>query len=294
MRVFAVLVALSLGLTGLVHAQTGVKVDLNLDQDQFLPDEDVWVTLRVSNRSGQTLELGKEADWVTFTIQRDNNTIAVRLGDMPVAGEFSVNSGQYAARRFNVTPWFNFRQPGRYRVTATTKVPQWGSEVASRPASFSVMNGVPLANLPNLEFGVPSGASNAVPEVRKYVLQKAAYLKELKLYFRLTDASGERTFRVYPIGTLVSFSKPEAQIDRASNLHVLHQYGAREFSYSVINPEGQTIAHQTYEYTMSRPVLRADADGKIFVSGGARRFAASDLPSPSSKNTAEDVIPAKP
>ena len=32
---------------------------------------------------------------------------------------------------------------------------------------------------------------------------------------RLTDASGARTFRVFPIGQMVSFSKPEAQVTNA-------------------------------------------------------------------------------
>jgi hypothetical protein len=67
-------------------------------------------------------------------------------------------------------------------------------------------------------------------------------------------------------------------VDRLSNLHVLSQIGARSFSYSVINPNGEVIARQTHDYTKKRPVLRANADGKISVVGGVRRMTANDLP----------------
>jgi hypothetical protein len=260
----------------------GVSVELTLEQDQFLPDEDLMVGVRIMNRSGQIVQFGTEADWVTFTIQGDKNLVVAKLGEAPVAGEFSLRSAQVGMPRFNLTPYFDFRRQGHYRVTATVKIPQWNQEITSKPKAFAVMNGVPLPNFPELEFGVPppGGESNAVPEVRKYILQKATYVKQLKLYFRLTDASGSKTLRVYPIGPMVSFGQPEAQIDRFSNFHVIHQVGAKAFSYCVINPDGQLLARQTHDYTATRPTLRADSEGRVFVAGGMRRVTANDLPAP--------------
>ena len=109
-------------------------------------------------------------------------------------------------------------------------------------------------------------------------LQKVSLASGMKLYFQLTDETGSRTLRAFPIGQMTSFSEPEAQIDRFSNLHVLHQTGARSFNYCVINPLGQILDRQTWVYTDSRPVLRSDAEGGIVVGGGARKFSASDLP----------------
>src|SRR5204863_2654674 len=99
-------------------------------------------------------------------------------------------------------------------------------------------------------FGVPksAGASNSPPEVRKYMLLEANYLRtQLKLYFRLSDASGK--LKVFPIGPMISFGQPEAQVDRASNLHVLYQNGPHSFSYTAINPGGTVIGRRTYDYT---------------------------------------------
>ena len=42
--------------------------------------------------------------------------------------------------------------------------------------------------------------------VRTYSLLKTSYLKELKLYFRLTDSTG-KILRVFPIATMTSFQR---------------------------------------------------------------------------------------
>jgi hypothetical protein len=132
-------------------------------------------------------------------------------------------------------------------------------------------------------FGVPKKAlekqtaENRLPETRKYILQRSVNLKAMRLYLRLTDANETRNYRVYPIAPMVSFTNPEAQLDAESNLHVLHQTGARSFNYSIINPDGEMIERQTYEYTSSRPVLRLDKEGKLTVVGGVRKKTSSDI-----------------
>ena len=119
-----------------------------------------------------------------------------------------------------------------------------------------------------------------MPEVRKYILQQANYLRtQLRLYVRLTDASGAKTFRVFPIGPMVSFGRPEPQVDKFSNMHLLYQDGPRSFIYTVINPQGEVITRHTYEiYGGTRPRLQPDMDGKVVVTGGARRPTKDDVP----------------
>jgi hypothetical protein len=128
------------------------------------------------------------------------------------------------------------------------------------------------------EFGLPS---STIPEVRKYALQQATFAKQLRLYVRLTDQNESKVFRVRPLGMLVSFSNPEAQVDKLSHLHVLFQNGARTFLYSIVTPDGDQIIRQTYDYVNdSRPRLRVEEDGRIVVAGGQRRILLSDLPPP--------------
>ena len=81
---------------------------------------------------------------------------------------------------------------------------------------------------------------------------------------------------------MVSMSKPEPQLDQQSNLHVLYQNGARTFSYTKFNPDGEVLVRQTYDYGAPRPRLKMDADGKIIVSGGVRQLMPDDFPAPNS------------
>lgn len=259
----------------------GVTAELLTGQGEYLPGEAVDLKVRVLNRSGQEIVLGADNNWVTISIVSENNDVCPKLGDMPVAGQFSLQSGEMGTRTFNPTPYFDFHTQGRYKVTGRIRLPQWNEEIVCKTTAFTVADGVPLPGLANLQFGLPPapGASNTAPEVRTYSLLKTTYLKDLKLYFRLTESTG-RVLKVFPIATMTSFSVPEAQIDRFNNLHVLSQIGAKAFIYCVLNPDGHWIARQTYVYTDRRPELRVTDDGQIFVLGGAREISASDYPAP--------------
>ena len=117
--------------------------------------------------------------------------------------------------------------------------------------------------------------------MRKYILLEAHYLQGgHRLYLRVTDANEGKTMRVFAVGPLVSVSRPEPLVDRFSDLHVLYQDGARSFSYTVFDPNGELVERQTYEYIDTRPRLRTEASGLVSVYGGVRRVTPNDLPPP--------------
>jgi hypothetical protein len=74
----------------------------------------------------------------------------------------------------------------------------------------------------------------------------------------------------------------------------LFQAGQKNFSYSIVTPEGDLIVRQTHEISGTRPRLRAESDGRIVVQGGARKIAASDLPPPPPKPETNAVVQARP
>ena len=265
-----------------------VTVEVVLDQDQFLPAELLVATVRITNRSGQTLALGQTPDWLTFSVGAREGFVVSKGDEVPVTGEFVLESSKVATKRVNLAPHFSLTKPGRYSVTASVRIQQWDREFSSQPKSFDIIHGIKLWEQ---DFGVPqpAGTGTTSPEVRKYALQQANYLKELKLYVRLTDAAETQVYRVFPLGALVSFGRPEPQVDKEGNLHVLFQTGARSFSYCVINPEGQMIVQQTHDYTSTRPRLQVDAAGKFTVTGGARRVTADDLPPRPTATPTNDV-----
>jgi hypothetical protein len=283
---------LALVLLTFYRASAQVEVEVVLDQEQFLPSESVPVAVRITNRSGQPLHLGAEADWLTFNVESADGFIVMKNAEVPVLGEFDLSSSEAATKRVDLKPYFVMTRHARYRVTATLHIKTWSVQISSKPKEFDVISG---AELWSQDFGlpVPAGATNRAPEVRKYILEEANYLREqLRMYVMVTDQSDSRVFKVTAIGPMVSFSQPEEQLDQSSNLHVIYQSGARTFTYSVVNPDGEVTRQETYDYFDKRPRLAVNQAGDIMVIGGVRRIKPGELPTVQSPDPA--ALPAKP
>jgi hypothetical protein len=269
-----------------------VVVEVTQDQQEFLPGESLPVAVRIINRSGQTLHLGADPEWLTFAMEGRDGAVVEKSAEVPVLGEFDLGSSEVATKRVDLAPYFVLAQEGRYAVTATVHIKSWGEDVNSRPHGFDIIQG---AKLWEQEVGVPPSptSTNAAPQLRRYVLQQANYIRgQLRLYLRVLDQYG-RPLKVLPIGPMVSFGRPDPpQIDGASNLHVLYQNGPSSFSYTVYSPNGELLIRQRHDYINSRPRLRIDDSGKIVVFGGVRRLAANDVP-PSSPDEDTDDEPTK-
>ncbi len=124
-------------------------------------------------------------------------------------------------------------------------------------------------------------------------MEQANYLRsQLRLYVQVSNESESRVFKVVALGRMVSFGRPEAQLDRFSNLHVLWQSGGSFFTYAVVNPGGAYCQQEIYDYVNTRPRLGATDSGDIVVIGGVRRVKPEVLPTVKSPN--ELPAPAKP
>ena len=206
---------------------------------------------------------------------------SIRNGEVPVVEPFDLESSQMATKRVDLQPYFAMGKPGRYKVTATVRIKAWSLAITSAPKHFDVING---AELWSQVFGVVV-ATNAAPEPRKYALVEANYLREqLRLYVEVSTADGAHVFKVAALGPLVSFSAPEAQVDRVSQLHVLWQTGAQSFSYTIVSPDGTMISRDTYENFNSRPRLTVNDSGEVVVKGGVRRSKPTDFDLPGVKS----------
>lgn len=283
---------LGLAVTPILSTSAQVTVKLTLDQDQFLPCERLPVAVHIVNQSGQLLHLGADPSWLMFSIEAADNFIVDKNSDPPVQGAFELDSSQMATKTVDLEPYFDLKRPGHYLIIATVHIKDWNTDIASPPQGFDIVNG---AKLWSKVFGVPlpAGMSNRPPEVRKYTLEEANYLhSQLRMYVQVSDESGSTIFKVRAIGPMVSFSQPEAQLDRFSNLHVLYQSSAASFLYTVINPDGDILRQEVYDYLNIRPRLRVGDDGSITVYGGVRRV--KPQPIPPVKSPDQLSAPAKP
>jgi hypothetical protein len=278
-----------LALTGSAPAQ--VSVEVLMGNAQFLAKESIPVRVRITNNSGQTLRFGDD-DWLSYSVESADGTVVMKTGDAPIPHDFQVKAAEMATTHADLAPDFNIFKIGRYTVTATVRIRDWDKTVTSAAKPFDIINGTKIWEQ---EFGVPQSPTNhSQPEVRKYILQQATLVERMKLYLRLTDASESKSFRVYPIGPMISFSNPQTKVDQLSNLHLLYQSGAHVYNYTVINPDGDIIGRQTYYYANSSPHLNVDETGKIQIEGGVRHFDESDVPSSRKAIATNDTPPHTP
>lgn len=257
----------------------GLSIALGLEQEHFLPGESLVVKVRLTNFTGQPLELGKDNTWLTFSVENSRKLGVAKRGTVPVEGVFTLEPSTTGIKKVDLAPYFDMTEPGRYYLSATVLLPQWRQALQTKQIPVDIIRG---SSLWEQEFGVPDTAKGPgdQPEVRRYALVQTLHAKVIQLYFRLTDSKQGHIFGIYPLGQMVSFSNPEPQIDKFSNFHVLYQSSGRMFVHCLVNPDGILVARETYEYSNSRPTLRAEKDGRIIVVGGVRRIMPNDLPPP--------------
>jgi hypothetical protein len=261
----------------LTAARAQVTVEVAFDQDSYLPHESCLAEVRITNFSGRTLRMPAEADWLDLAVESTDGYIVAKLAEIPPAEAFEIPSAARGKRRVDLAPCFNLTEPGRYQVIATVRLRDLNLEVASAPAHFHIMAGTPLWEQ---AVGVPGGPAGQPPEVRRYALLQTNDRKRLALYARVTDETERRVYRVFPLGGLLSFGRPEAQVDRLARLHVLFQTGSRQFTYYCVSPAGEVLTRHLYQIAEGRPRLRLVEGGEIKVVGGFRLKSSYDIPSP--------------
>ena len=259
-----------------------IQVDLQLgDQKQFLPSEPIPVKVSIVNQSGRTLKFATRPDWLLFSVESYDGRGVAKIREVPVEGEFELDSATRGSFTVNIAPHFTLAESGRFRLTAQVFDPSQSSILTTSGLVFEIIQGTRIWVS---DFGIASSVPSEAPEQRKYLLQQVNHLKHLGLYVRVTDAQETKTFALERLGTLVSFNKPEPVIDRQSRLHVLHQFGSRMYAYHVVDPHGRLLERKFYEIGESRPKMRVNEIGEILVIGGVRRPGASDLPLQETKN----------
>ena len=134
MKFFARIVGVWLASLAVLSAQ--VTMELALDQEQFLPGETLPVIVRITNRSGQTLNLGTDADWLKFTVESRDVPIVVKNGEAPVQENIVLESAHTAIKRVDIAPYFNLKNLGHYSVMASAVIRDWNRQITSTSVGF--------------------------------------------------------------------------------------------------------------------------------------------------------------
>lgn len=273
MRQFKPMLAAWVACLGVIRALAQVEVQVAVPQELFLVGEPVEVALRIANFTGAKAVFGKEPGWLRFNVEAWDGGVVNRITDGPDPGEFSLESSTRGTVRIDVQPAFDLTRPGRYRISATVRVPG-GGEFTSPETTLEVVRGTKLWDK---DFGVVEQGTDMV-QARKYLLSQVTHLREARLYVRVTDASEAGHLRTVPLGSTVSFNRAACSVDRQSRLHVLHQFDASSYRYHQVGPDGTLLARRTYVFEEKRPQLRMSESGEVAVVGGERKRLADDIP----------------
>src|SRR5882757_1763451 len=123
---------LAIWLASMVTLSAQIRVEVLMDQKEFLVGESIPVAVRIVNHSGQTIHFGDEA-WVSYSVEARDGFVPLKTGEGPMAHDFDVETSKMATQRGNLEPCFTITKGGHYSVTATVKIKEWDLEVTSDP-----------------------------------------------------------------------------------------------------------------------------------------------------------------
>lgn len=247
-------------------AEAQVQVDLKFKRLQYIAYEPVVATLAITNLAGRDIEL-HDADgqsWLGFEITgSDEQPIG------PLSGEnreppLRIQAGQRVTRQVNLTPLYPVHEFGTYHVRTNIYFADLGKFFYSAPRVFEVTDARPIWQQ---TVGVPDSAG-ASGDVRTYSLMTNRFPDHTSLYVRVQDKDTGVVYATYSLGRTIAFEQPQAEIDRANQLHVLHCAAPRAWSYARIGLNGELLTHSSFMETKTRPHLVHSGNGEIAVHGG--------------------------
>ena len=247
-----------------VEAQ--VQVDLNFKRLQYIAYEPVVATVAITNLAGRDIEL-HDADgqsWLGFEITGSEEQPVAPLSGANREPPLRIQAGQRVTRQIDLTPLYPVHEYGAYHVRTNIYFADLGKFFYSVPRVFEVTDAHPIWQQ---TVGVPDGAG-ASGDVRTYSLMTNRFPDHTSLYVRVQDKDAGVVYATYSLGRTVSLEQPQAEIDRANQLHVLHCAAPRAWSYARIGLNGELLTHSSFMETKTRPHLVHSSKGEIAVQGG--------------------------
>jgi hypothetical protein len=247
-------------------AEAQIQVDLKLKRLQYIAYEPVVATLSITNLAGREIDL-HDADgqsWLGFEITGNEGQpvapISVENGQPPL----KVGTGQRVTHQINLTPLYPVHDFGTYHVRTNVYFADLGKFFNSPTRVFEVTDARPIWQQ---TVGIPDGVA-APGNARTYSLLTNRFPDHTSLYVRVQDRDTGIVYATYSLGRAIAFEEPQAEIDRANQLHVLHCSAPRAWSYSRIGLNGELLAHSSLMETKARPRLAHTTNGEVAVRGG--------------------------
>ena len=264
-----------------VRAEAQIQVELKFKRLQYIAYEPVVAMIRITNLAGRDVDL-HDADgqsWFGFEVTGgEGQQIPPNTPDNAQAS-LKIEAGQKVTQRIDLGPLYPVHDFGTYHVRAHIYFADLEKFFYSGTKVFEVTDARPIWQQ---TVGVPEGAS-APGNARTYSLLTNRFPDHTSLYVRVQDKDTGIVYATYSLGRAIAFEQPQAEIDNANQLHVLHCAAPRAWSYSRVGLNGELLAHSSFMEAKTRPRLVHAANGEVAVRGGV-------LESPAAQ-TARDTAP---
>lgn len=267
------------------HGQ--IQVELSFKRLQYIAHEPVLATIKITNNSGRDIDLHDDRGhhWFGFEINAGEGRLLAPLRESAAEPELHVEAGKTVTRKINLTALFPVHDFGTYHVRANVFFPDLNRFFYSSTKVFQIGDG---RTVWQKTVGVPEGMPGG-GEVRTYSLLTNRFVDHTSLYVRVENKETGVVHTTYSLGRLLSGIEPQAEVDRANQLHVLHCAAPRNWSYSHVGWNGELFKHSAFVETRTRPRLRHTADGSIAIQGGAL-----DVPVAETKRRAAPKLSERP
>jgi hypothetical protein len=247
-------------------AEAQVQVDLKFSRLQYIAYEPVVATIAITNLAGRDIEL-HDADgqsWLGFEITGSEEQPIGPLNGANREPPLRIQAGQRVTRQIDLTPIYPVHEYGAYHVRTNVYFADLGKFFYSAPRVFEVTDARPIWQQ---TVGVPNGGG-ASGDVRTYSLLTNRFPDHTSLYVRVQDKDSGVVYATFSLGRTISFEQPQAEIDRANQLHVLHCAAPRAWSYARVGLNGELLEHTSFMETKTRPHLVHSGGGEVAVRGG--------------------------
>jgi hypothetical protein len=243
-----------------------IQVDLKLKRFQYIAHEPVIATLGITNRAGRDLEL-RNADgqpWFGFEVIRSEGQPMVPMTSNEIQLPLKIEAGKSVTRKINLASLYQVHDFGTYHARAHIYCADVSKFFYSQTKVFEVTDARPVWQK---TVGIPDGSSGP-GNTRTYSLLTNRFPDHTSLYVRVEDQDSGIVYATFSLGRAIALGEPQAELDRANQLHVLHCAAPRSWSYSRVGLNGELLAHCSFVETQTRPRLFHSVDGAIRVAGG--------------------------
>jgi hypothetical protein len=247
-------------------ARGQIQVDLKLKRLQYIAYEPVMATLGITNLAGRDVDL-RDADgelWFGFEVTAKDGQLVALLPSAKKQAPLSIESGKKVTQRIDLSSLYSVHDFGTYHVRAHIYFADLNKFFYSPTKVFEVTDARPIWQK---TVGMPEDARGP-GNSRTYSLLSNRFPDHTSLYVRVEDKDKGIVYATYSLGHAIAFNEPQAVIDRANQLHVLHCAAPRSWAYSRIGLNGELLAHSSFMETKTRPRLLHGPDGAVAVHGG--------------------------